>query len=458
MSKELNAYYFKDYTSLKTITYQLNKDLFIGNELNLCPKMKAIKTKAYCEYDDKTKEGVQAMLNFIKEVLASDNQASYDYLITWIANMLKGNRNDSCLYLKGQQGIGKSTLFEFLKNHVIGLDLLIETGSEPLKSQFNGIIGGKLLIVFEELENFSSNEWTAVSAVLKRWITSNTYTLQDKHIKSYQTHNINNYILNSNNDAIKDDDGRRYFILDVSHKYMRNLDYFGKLRKKSFHDLVGETFYAYMLEVNTNGFIPQNYPDTQSKLNSFVKRLDKVYEFIKEQFVLTNNPLKHTTKELYEMYSQYCNVNNYKKLDKTSFAEKLKQVNIIYKKSGNTYYKYSADALKEIATKLKWLHELDDVVDSNNDVDNLENSDIQNLKDIIEQQRNEIHAWEGLKSDSDAIYENIIEEKSNEIKKLKDMIEKLKLQKEDELPNIEYEIVEEEKEEDIPEVDLFASF
>ena len=182
MSEELNKYYFKDFTSLKTITYQLNKDLFIGNELNLCPKIKANKTKAYKEYDDKTKQGVQAILNFIKEVLASDNQASYDYLIKWISNMLKGNKNDSCLYLKGKQGIGKSTLCDFLKNYVIGLDLILETGSEPLKSQFNAIVGGKLLIVFEELENFSVNEWTAVSSVLKRWITSDTYLLQDKHI------------------------------------------------------------------------------------------------------------------------------------------------------------------------------------------------------------------------------------------------------------------------------------
>lgn len=29
MSEELNKYYFKDFTSLKTTTYQLNKDLFM---------------------------------------------------------------------------------------------------------------------------------------------------------------------------------------------------------------------------------------------------------------------------------------------------------------------------------------------------------------------------------------------------------------------------------------------
>ena len=403
MSKELNEFYFKHYTSIKTITYKLNEPLFIGNdELNLCPSIKAKKTKAYNEYDDKTKEGVNSMLHFIKEVLASDNQESYDYLIQWIANMLKGNKNDSCLYLKGQQGIGKSTLFEFLKDYVIGVDLLLESGSEPLRFNYNGILAGKLLVVFEELENISCNEWTFISSKLKRYITSNTYTIEEKYMKMIQTNNINNYIINSNNDAIKDDDGRRYFILDVSHKYKENHKYFGKLRQQTFNDFVGKAFYTYMLEVDTNDFIPQSYPITQSKINSFAKRLDKVYEFIKEQFVLQNNDLNHTTKELYEQYLNYCQMQNHKKIDKTSFAEKLKQVNIIYKKTnGNTYFKYSINELTNIAKTHKWLHELDEKFDAHYENDNKEqidneivieekNNEILNLKDVIEQQRKEI--------------------------------------------------------------------
>ena len=405
MSKELNEFYFKQYTALKTITYKLNEPLFIGNELNLCPPMKAQHKKPYKDYDEITKQGVDAMLHFIKEVLASDNINSYNYLIKWIANMLKGNKNDSCLYLKGQEGIGKSTLFEFLKNYVIGTDLLLESGSEPLRNNYNGILAGKLLVVFEELENISSNEWTFISSKLKRYITSNTYTIEEKYMKMEQTNNINNYIINSNNDAIRDDDGRRYFILDVSHKYKQNKVYYGKLREKSFNNFVGEAFYTYMLEVDTNGFIPQQFPITQSKLNAFAKRLDKVYEFIKEQFILTKTDLHHTTKELYEIYAGYCQVRNIKKIDKTSFSEKLKQVNINYiKTNGNTWYKYSIKSLIDIANSNKWLHELDEISDNDNDneenettlhfenIIELKNNEILNLKDIIEQQQQEIEA------------------------------------------------------------------
>jgi lipopolysaccharide export LptBFGC system permease protein LptF len=118
------------------------------------------------------------------------------------------------------------------------------------------------------------------------------------------------------------------------------------------------------------------------------------------------------------MYSQFCSVNNYKPLHKTEFHSKLSHVNISYKKTnGNTCYKYSVEALTEIATKFKWLHELDDV--DNNDVitndddddahyENIivqKNNEIQNLMNMIEQQRKEI---EELKKQSTNISEPVI--------------------------------------------------
>jgi hypothetical protein len=414
MSKELNEYYFKIYTSIKRVSYKLNGDLFIGNdELNLCPKMLVKQMKPYIEYDEEIKNGVDFMLQFIKEVLASDNDESYKYLIKWLANMMQGNKNDTCLYLKGQQGIGKSTLFEFLKDFVIGNGLLLETGSEPLKSNFNSILGGKLLVVFEELENFSLHEWIAISSRLKRYITSTTYNLEKKGIDPYETENINNYVINSNNDAIKDDDGRRYFILDVSHKYKGNKKYFGKLRATSFNQLVGEAFYTYMLEIDTKGFIPQDFPVTKSKLNSFAKRLDREYEFIKEQFILKRIDLNHKPKELYELYKQFCNMKSYKSIDKYSFSEKLESVGLTFIKTlGTNYLKYSVNNLIDIANKNKWLHELDETKDNNDD----DIDDIANYDNIIECKNNEI------KNLSEALLES-----KKEIDELKKLLEEKKV-------------------------------
>jgi uncharacterized protein YecE (DUF72 family) len=115
------------------------------------------------------------------------------------------------------------------------------------------------------------------------------------------------------------------------------------------------------------------------------------------------------------MYTQFCNLNNYKKLDKTEFHSKLSQVNIIKsekKLNGNYLYKYSVEALTEIATKLKWLHELDDVVDDKNETEcddepdykkmvEQKNIEIQNLLNMIDQQRKEIEDLKKQEPDVD---------------------------------------------------------
>jgi DNA modification methylase len=153
------------------------------------------------------------MLKHIHEVLCSSYEDAYQFLLKWFANMVRGDKNDSCIYLKGSQGRWKSTPIEFIRDHVIGKDLCTQCGSAPLKSKFNSELSGKLMVMLEELENFSINEWISVSAVLKRQITSNTIMIEAKGVNAREETNINKYILLSNNDSIQDDEGRRYNIL-----------------------------------------------------------------------------------------------------------------------------------------------------------------------------------------------------------------------------------------------------
>ena len=365
--------------------------MLYDDKINICPPIKA-QYKPSAEFSEKTKTAVELFLNYIREVLASEKEDSYEYILNWIANMLKGNKNDACIYLKGGQGIGKSTISDFLKEHVIGRDLFLETGSSPLKMNFNKILEGKLLVQFSELETMSKNEWACCSSALKRNITSTTILIEGKNENSYQIANINNYILDSNNDAIKDDEGKRYFIADVSPKYQNDRTYFGKIRKVCFHDEVGDAFYSLMLERNTDGFIAQNYPLTNNKLHSLTKRLDSAYTFLKFKYVLPKNDLKLKPKELYDDYTRYCEVNRVQRMhNKSDFMIKLADVGINYKKTnGNNFYRFSHEELKAISDKQKWVHELDyeEINENANEVCDDENIDkddeIKQLKDEVE--------------------------------------------------------------------------
>jgi hypothetical protein len=363
MSKELNKFYFEEYTSIRILTNELNKEPLYENYLNMCPKLMHTYT-SYKDFDDASKLSVNLMLSFIREVICNNKTDSYDHLVKWLSNMVKGNKNNSCIYLKSAvQGIGKSTLTTFIKDFVIGKALSLETGSEPLKNKFNSILEGKLMVCFEELENFTTGEWSAVSSILKRYITSSDISIEHKGVNPYTTKNINNYILISNNDAIRDDDGRRYFILDLSTKREKDTVYFNNLYKRCFNELVGHAFYCYLLEINTDEFNPQDFPLTNSKLDSIVKRLDSVYQYLKNEFILLNKGMnKIDLGTLYEHYKTYCFDNHLRKpYSKIDFNIKLKEAGIImYASNGKNKFDVQHSKLLEIAKKRNWMHELDE--------------------------------------------------------------------------------------------------
>ena len=331
----ISKWYFTQYKDLHTITYELNKEVIANGKLNLCPQMK-YSYQPYKEFDDKTKKRVNYMLNYIFEVLASGHKDQYEYLLKWFAYMVKGYKNRAILYLRGGQGIGKSTLFEFIEKYVVGYDLALKSGSGPLVSPFNAILGGKLFVYFEELETFNVSQWMAVSSRLKRDSTSNTIILEDKHTKAYTTNNMNNYAVLSNNDAIKDDDGRRYFILDIathrkkiigSETFDENKKYWDNVHKCD-NDLCGHAFYCYLMEIDTDNFNSEDFPITQSKLDSFAKRLESHEIFLKNNYIMRRGEIKCTVGELYDEYVSYSKHNDTKPMTKIDLNKKFKEIGI----------------------------------------------------------------------------------------------------------------------------------
>ncbi len=139
-------------------------------------------------------------------------------------------------------------------DHVLGHAICIEANSDPLKTAYNEILRGKLLVVFEELECAGTSDWNVMCTKLKRWTTSNEIMYTDKNNKSYPSINMSNYIIYTNSDAIKNSEGRRYFVLDLNKKYKGNHTYFDNLYEKCFNDAIGKTFLQYMLTIDFSKF------------------------------------------------------------------------------------------------------------------------------------------------------------------------------------------------------------
>ena len=367
-SKKIKEFYLEDYKEIKTPVYKLNKPLMFDNKINLCPQLKA--SKPYKDFDKNIQNKVKIFLDYINEIIASNNEDVYNYILKWLSNLCKGNKNDSALVFKtNAKGVGKSTLPTMFRKYVLGENLCLESGSEPLKSKFNSILGGKLLVYFEELETFSTAEWNSVSSTLKRFITSDIISLQKKNQDAYEAENINNYILLSNHDIA--DDGRRFFVADINTKRKGDYEYWDNLYKNCFNDEVGFALYCYFLELDTKDFKPQCFPITKNKLNSISKRLDTVYLFLKEKYILENKNVYEKLSDFYLYYKEYCIQENKKVCGKTDFISRLSEIQINhYKSNGYNTYKISLEELKKIADKNNWINECDEFKSNETEIEN----------------------------------------------------------------------------------------
>ena len=247
----------------------------------------------------------------------------------------------------------------------------------------------------------------------KQQVKSDSIVLQAKGQDAFTTKNINNYILLSNHDLYDSD--RRMFVLDVQTHYKGNREYWSNIYNNCFNNDVGNALYSYFYEIDTNNYQPQDYPLTDNKLNSISKRLDFVYQYIKEEHILTNKDLKSKLSDLYDEFSFWCARSQKKACQKTDFVSKLKEIQIYHKKSnGYLVYNVKLDVLKEIAAQQHWMTELDEYSEGSNDEDDKEEPPSQKAMTVDECNKYEEMKlkYEELEAENKNVYKKLL--KTNE--------------------------------------------
>ena len=154
---------------------------------------------------------------------------------------------------------------DFFVQYVIRKELFCKGKADHLKGQHNLELLGKILVVFEELQCFGDKEWKAIDSEIKDLITDSTAPYTDKYERRFCADNNNNYIVNTNFNAIKGANGRRYLVCDINPCKMNDLKYFDHLRKTCFNDEVGHAFFCYLYEIDTTKFQSMDMPATSAK-------------------------------------------------------------------------------------------------------------------------------------------------------------------------------------------------
>jgi hypothetical protein len=161
------------------------------------------------------------------EVYCADSQELFDAYMKWMSQVVKGKKTEVIIYNKTEApGVGKTKSLEFLIQYVIEEKLCVPNCStEPLLTNNNKILMGKILILFEELPTFNTSQWSSASAKLKTLCTEDRTTYRDLYEKVFEGDNILNICINTNHEALKESSGRRVVILPISRIHQNDYDY-----------------------------------------------------------------------------------------------------------------------------------------------------------------------------------------------------------------------------------------
>ena len=129
---------------------------------------------------------------------------------------------------------------------------------------------------------------------------------------------------------------RRYFVPDLSKKYMNNKEYFSNLFKNLHNQYAGNVVYTYFMDFNLsiNEFYLLHLPQT--------KRLDEIKDISKNSALVfidetrkTMESNEFTTSTLYTLYLNWCSTNHEKDVKKKLFKSLIVQYGVQFKHTRN---------------------------------------------------------------------------------------------------------------------------
>lgn len=304
---------------------------------------------------NETKEGLEMMISFIRDVWACGNEEYFKWQVSWFKGLV-GNSNDINgvgLVQIAKQGSGKGTIVEFISNFVLGDKLVFNgNGIAQIVQKHNSILQNKKLVIVNEMAS-TKDEFLSNFDKIKPFITDPTITIEPKGIDPYQIDNLGNYLFFSNNrdSMVIPNDSRRYGLFNMSDKYVGDFQYFIDLRAKAFNQEVGDAFYSWLLDFNSVNIRHIPKTDIMLELQEISKpNTIKFIESYIEEFKYNNDQLvnegeepidfKIKSSDLYRKYTEWCNVNGERnKVSSTKFSLNLNSFDRIKKiKISCVYY------------------------------------------------------------------------------------------------------------------------
>lgn len=183
---------------------------------------------------------------------ACENDIQFNFLIKWLAHLIQkpGLRMKTVPVFRGDEGIGKGMLMNKIKE-IVG-DYNFWQPSHPSQLEgFNHIIAGKLLIYVDEMVWGGDKK---CSGTLKKFITEETITVEEKMCPRRIIDNVTNIFMSSNEDHVipAGMTSRRFHVYDMNNTFIK----MDKNDKKNIYNTCPYAVARYLYNVDIKDFVP----------------------------------------------------------------------------------------------------------------------------------------------------------------------------------------------------------
>jgi len=220
------------------------------NEYNIFNGFKADKLEVdISELTEEEKyEKIKDLLELIK-LLGGDTEEGYDYLISYIANIIQLKERSLMVVMLRDKigGVGKNTLLNFLRDEIIGRKYfvgLIE--SNKIYSKYNSFLMGRCMVYIsneEKIRNYSKFK------KLKEMVMKSNLEIKMKKMEKIEIENNLNVIITTNREDIKINDSK-LCIFECSKKRKNDIEYWKRLYKSLKDEETIRIFYEYLKNYN----------------------------------------------------------------------------------------------------------------------------------------------------------------------------------------------------------------
>ena len=263
------------------------------------------------------------ILDHIKR-LCGYRQDEYQWLLNWMAYPLQnlGAKMDTAVIMYGNEGPGKSILWEKVMGKIYGKEYHRTIGQQQLESQFNGWLSKILFAQCEEV--VSRAERNHHKGQLKHLVTGKKFLINEKMLPAHEETNHANFVFLSNSPIPLELDmgDRRYFVLRIDD--VPDKQYFDDLFAEINGDGV-DSFYHYLMSRDLKDFSPHTKPPLNQDKQKLIDASKPNPILFYDEWMAGDLAYPYgccVKADLFKAYRNWCNERNeYPKRDRDFNAE-----------------------------------------------------------------------------------------------------------------------------------------